>query len=295
MNKRINSKLALGTAQFGMDYGLNNKRGKIPKKEVFEILNFAVQDGIDILDTAHAYGESEKTIGEFIRENTCNFKIVSKLPSYALDEAEKAFYESLKRLNVDRIYAYLIHDFKSFTEKTKTWDILKQLRIQGRVQKIGFSLYHPKEVEYLLEKKFQVDIVQVPYSVFDQRFSNMFPLLKERGVEIHARSVFLQGLMFKQPSLIKETFLKIKNKLLALRSLSKQINVLLSALCIDFAILNQSIDKVIVGVDTLRHIEENVKALDYQHKIKKVYNDLLVLKEDDHSIILPTNWNHRGK
>lgn len=290
MNKRINSKLALGTTQFGMDYGLNNKRGKIPKKEVFEILNFAVQDGIDILDTAHAYGESEKTIGEFIRENTCNFKIVSKLPSYALDEAEKAFYESLKRLNVDRIYAYLIHDFKSFTEKTKTWDILKQLRMQGRVEKIGFSLYCPEEVEYLLAKKIQIDIIQIPFSIFDQRFSNILPLLKKKDIEVHVRSIFLQGLIFKSPDELEANLTQIKDKLFFLRSISQKINIPLSAICINFALLNKYIDKVVIGVDNLKHLQQNIEALTYQNDVKNMYDKLISLKENNENIILPINW-----
>ena len=101
-------KLALGTAQFGMDYGINNKEGEIKKEGVFSILELAHSKGIDALDTAYAYGNSEKKIGEFIKEKNIKFKIISKLPPKC-KSPEKIVDKSLKRLNCAKIYAYMIH------------------------------------------------------------------------------------------------------------------------------------------------------------------------------------------
>jgi len=286
------SKLVLGTAQFGMDYGINNTRGKVPQTEVFEILEKALESGIDMLDVAYDYGDSERIIGQFLQKNKSNFKIVSKLPPDNSENTEKFLYESLEKLNSGRIYGYLVHDFKSFLEKAEIWNILKQLKAQNKVEKIGFSLYHPKEIEYLLEKNIQLDIVQVPFSIFDQRFSKIFPLLKEKGVEIHVRSIFLQGLVFKNPDGLKGNFGKSKDKLLFLRSLSKEINIPFPAIFINFAILNNFIDKVIIGIDSIENLRENIGSLSHQARIKDIYNKLLSLKEDDENIILPINWGN---
>ncbi len=288
-------KLALGTAQFGLDYGINNKKGKIPRKEVFEILNYANEKGIDTLDTSYYYGDSEKIIGEFIKENKSKFKIVSKISanesSNDLESIKNSFNESLNRLNLDKIDKCLIHNFESFLENPETWVILKQFKSQGKVKKIGFSMYSLKEIEYILQNNIEVDIVQVPFSIFDQRFSKIFPLLKEKGVEIYVRSVFLQGLVFKDPDQLEETFIKIKEKLLDLKSISKETGVPISSLCINFATLNEYVDKVIVGVDSIENLQENIKSLKDKDKVKDVYLQLLNLKEDDENIILPINWD----
>jgi len=287
----INLKLALGTVQFGLDYGINNKEGKIPKDNVFEILKFAFENDISVLDTAHSYGDSESIIGEFVRKNKSNFKIVSKISSTNPKDTEKFFKESLKKLNIDCIYGYLLHNFKSFLENKESWSKLEHLKAEGKVEKIGFSLYYPEEVKYLLENDISFDVIQVPFSIFDQRFSKIFPLLKEKGVEIHVRSIFLQGLMFKDPNGLEEKFIKIKDKLLTLLSISEETKIPISALCINFASLNKNIDKVLVGVDCLENLKNNIRALGSQKEVKKVYEKLLKLKEDDEEIILPFNWN----
>lgn len=283
-------KLALGTAQFGLDYGINNKKGKIPAKEVFKILSCAVRNGINVLDTAYAYGDSEKVIGEFVRANKPDLKIVSKLPACDLEEVKKVFNESLKRLNLDKVYAYLIHDFKFFLEKTKTLDILEQLKIEGRIEKIGFSLYYPKEIEELLDKKIQVDIIQIPFSIFDQRFSQILPVLKERGIEVHARSIFLQGLLLSDPHKLEPCFENIKDKLFLLKLISQESNIPAPAICINFALLNSYIDKAVIGVDSIEHLQENIESLKYESDVKKAYRRLASLQEADENVILPINW-----
>lgn len=282
-------KLALGTAQFGMDYGINNPRGKIPKKEVFKILASALRNNIDTLDTAYSYGDSEKIIGEFIKENSTFFKIISKLPPG--QEPSQAIEESLKRLNLNQLYAYLIHDFNHFLKKREIWSNLKKFKQQGKVQKIGFSLYYTQEIEFLLEKNIVPDIIQVPFSIFDQRFSKLFPFLKEKGVEIHVRSTFLQGLIFKKPEKLEGNFIKIKDKITTLNSLSQQLNTPISTICLNFATLNIYVDKVIVGIDNLENLQENISSLQQQNQIKDIYPQLLNLKENNENIILPSNWS----
>jgi aryl-alcohol dehydrogenase-like predicted oxidoreductase len=284
-------KLALGTVQFGMDYGINNPRGKIPEKEVFEILSEAERNAINTLDTAHAYGESERLIGEYIKDKGAVFRVVSKLPPCGPEEAERVFYTSLERLRLDRLYGCLIHDFASFLKTPEIWEILKRLKAERKTGRVGFSLYYPEELEYLLEEKIEMDLVQVPFSVLDQRFLGRFPLLKDRGVEVHVRSVFLQGLLFMNPRGLKGNLSRAKDKLFILRTLSEQAGIPLSAICINFALLNDFIDRVIIGVDGIRNLSENLRALSYQDEVRDMYGKLLDLKEDDEDVILPSKWD----
>ena len=283
-------KLGLGTVQFGMDYGINNTRGKVLKEEAFEILKVAWNNGIDMLDTSALYGESEYVIGQFLKENNVPFKIISKLPPCDADDIETRLCESLKKLDRDRLFGYLVHHFDFFRENRHIWDFLQKAKLQKKVDKLGFSLYYPQEVEYLIRENVEFDMVQVPFSVFDQRFSGVLKVLREMNVEIHVRSVFLQGLVFKNALTMHGIFENFKDKLSSLHSISQDIGIPISALCLNFAVLNEYIDKVIIGIDSLSNLQENINALKYQDRVGDVYNSLLDLKEDNEKIILPFNW-----
>jgi len=287
------NKIALGTVQFGMDYGISNKRGKIPRDEVFEILKEAFESGIDTLDTAYLYCESETVIGDFIKKYKKQFKVVTKSPDCKIEQIEDLFYLSLKKLNIGRVYGYLIHNFQHYKENPKIWNILEKLKAENKIQKIGLSLYYPSELEYLLNKKIKIDIIQVPYSIFDRRFEPFFIELKNRNVEIHVRSVFLQGLVFKNPEELDGYFTKIKEKISSLNSLSMKYNIPIGALCLNFAILDNSVDRVIVGVDSIKNFKENVSALNYLTDVENILQELSQFKEDDENIILPVNWKVR--
>jgi aryl-alcohol dehydrogenase-like predicted oxidoreductase len=283
-------KLGLGTIQFGMDYGINNTRGKVLKEEAFEILKVAWNNGIDMLDTSALYGESEYVIGQFLKENNVPFKIISKLPPCDADDIETRLCESLKKLDRDRLFGYLVHHFDFFRENRHIWDFLQKAKLQKKFDKLGFSLYYPQEVEYLIKENVEFDMVQVPFSVFDQRFSGALKVLREGNVEIHVRSVFLQGLVFKNALTMHGIFENFKDKLSSLHSISQDIGIPISALCLNFAVLNEYIDKVIIGTDSLSNLQENINALKYQDRVGDVYNSLLDLKEDNEKIILPFNW-----
>jgi aryl-alcohol dehydrogenase-like predicted oxidoreductase len=285
------TKLSLGTVQFGLAYGINNKRGKIPKEEAFLILREAFEQDIHYLDTAYSYGNSEEIIGEFIRNHRIDFKIVSKLPSGKSQNVRSAWKLSAQRLNVHNLYGYLIHSFDCFAQNPRVWQDLIELKDAGKVEKIGFSLYYPKELEYLLERELNIDLVQIPYSIFDQRFAQYLPVLNGRKVEIHTRSVFLQGLVFKDPDEVDKTFSKMKPKLRLLRRLSSDFSVPLSAICLNFVLLHELIDRIVIGVDSLENLKENLQSLKYQNTVKEIYNDLLQLKEDDENLTVPTRWS----
>jgi len=282
------SKLALGTAQFGLDYGINNVRGKVPDREVTEILDFAADNGIETLDTAAAYGDSEERIGRYLASGSRRFQIISKLQKGATD-LTKALADSLARLQVGSLYGFLLHDFRAYENEPTIWETLKKLRSQGKVKKIGFSLYYPAELERLLTAGLQFDLVQLPYNLFDCRFERYFDRLKKAGVEIYVRSLFLQGLFFRPVDLLSAHFNGVKGKLKALRDLSARHNISLLELCLGFALANRAIDKAVVGVDSLANLREIVAAERSSQEISWL-PELAEMKEEDEAIILPFKW-----
>jgi sialic acid synthase SpsE/aryl-alcohol dehydrogenase-like predicted oxidoreductase len=291
-NKLISSgKLCLGSAQFGMDYGINNPRGKIPKKEVFEIFSYAYDSGVGFLDTASAYGESEKIIGEFHKNTRKRFNVISKFSIQGSKSSLRKIAEaSLKNLHVDRLYGYCFHNFNDYRQKPRLLEDLNDLKTDGLIQKTGCSLYYPEELEFILSGGLKIDFVQVPYSIFDRRFEKYFEVLKNKGIEIHVRSVFLQGLVFKKPRELDEILTKTTDKIQRLEDLSQKSKIPIYALCLGFALSNRSIDVATVGVDSTDNLKEILSWSDYRRGFSAVKHELATLRVDDEQIVIPLNW-----
>jgi aryl-alcohol dehydrogenase-like predicted oxidoreductase len=285
------AKIALGTVQFGLAYGISNKKGQVSYGEVKDILRLSTKAGIDTLDTAYDYGTSEEVLGKVLKDEMLQYKIVSKLPVIETSrELNEAIETSLRRLNQAKIYGYLIHDFDSFINKPNLWNELKKFKRQKVIQKIGFSLYYPHQLETLEKCQVDYDMIQVPFNVFDQRFVSFFPKLRERGVEIHTRSIFLQGLFFKKLSELPEHFNSIKNKIIGVQDIANKHHIQLNELLLGFGLLNENIDRIIIGVDSIEHLQKNLTVLNSIDKIKQIRDLLFPFKEEDEAIILPFNW-----
>lgn len=284
-------KIALGSAQFGMDYGINNQRGVIPKKEVFTILQKAIDSGINIVDTANDYGSSLKVIGEFIKDNPAHrlLKIVSKDKCCYKKEIAKNIEYTLGVLNIKSLYGFLIHDFDQYKNNPEIWDELLNLKKEGRVKKIGFSLYFPKQLERIIDDDLEFDLIQIPYNLFDRRFEKYLKILKSRGVELHVRSIFMQGLFFRHLDDLDDFFEPIKNNIKEIQRISESYSISISSLCLKFVDKNKFIDTGIIGVDSLDNLLENLKfsEIDLSDRIFEALKKMEVKNED---IIVPSNW-----
>ena len=283
-------KIALGTVQFGLDYGINNKSGQVKYSEVNKILETAYKKNINLLDTSIAYGNSEQVIGDILKQNKYDFAIVTKYYNPKNIKFEQVINNSLNNLNQKSINGYLLHHFNVYENNKNIWNNFIQLKRNGITEKTGFSLYHTKELEIILEDNIEFDIVQIPYSIFDRRFEDYFEILSNKKVEINVRSVFLQGLVFKKEDELSDHFSKIKPKLRLLQQISAENNLPISSICINFAVNNKFIDKVIIGVDNNKNLCENLKSLEDKEKDCSLYDKLDFLKEKDENIILPINW-----
>lgn len=246
------NKLGLGTVQFGIPYGISNTKGQTSEAEVGNILSFAFEQGIDLLDTAPAYGNAEEVLG---RNKVSRFKLVSKYIYPPEKGMIKGLLEkTLHDLCVDSLYGYLAHRPLALINEPQQWQELKQFKENGRVQKIGYSLNAPEELDALLEKEMIPDLVQVPYNYFDQRFREKLIMLKSKGCEIHSRSAFLQGLFFMDPAKLDPFFDEIKPALRFLQSSTE----FLSEMLLRFVIEQPFIDKVIIGIENREQLILNL-------------------------------------
>ncbi len=283
-------KLILGSAQFGLNYGINNKNGKIKIPEVFKILDYAISHGIKEIDTATAYGNAQQVIGEYLRKRKQRLKIITKCSGTNASEIENEVNTSLSNLGMEKIHGLLIHKFDSYKRNKEIYKKLIALKREKCVDKIGFSLYFPKEAEYLLKQKIPIDILEIPYNLFDRRFEVLFKEFKRKKIKIYARSIFLQGLFFKKENELGVFFKRMGDRIKSLNEIAYKNSLPLSVICLNFVQLNKNIDKILVGVDSLDNLKENAEAFNAVKKVKRIYNDLLCLKLDNEKIILPINW-----
>lgn len=274
-------KLILGTVQFGVQYGINSA-GRPSEEAVKGILAAAAKGGIDTLDTSSAYGNSEEILGECITHEE-GFKIVSKYPKGEMPVGEM-FKSSLNRLKVDKLYGYLLHHFEVYNNNPKIWDEFVALKESGKVQKIGFSLYTPEELQFILDNKSPFDLIQVPFNIFDKKFLPLMKEVHEKGVEIHVRSTFLQGLFFKDREALPEKLKPMKKYLLQLDEFSKQSGLSISETALNYNLHNPYIDGVLIGVDNVSQLIMNLAS------VKDTTIDVNIeVKEKE--LLNPVNWN----
>jgi aryl-alcohol dehydrogenase-like predicted oxidoreductase len=272
------SKLGLGTVQFGTNYGISNSNGKTESSEVEKILNTAVTYNIMYLDTAAAYGNAEKLLGQF---DLKKFRIVSKfMPPANGSSVKEELQQSLTDLNLENVYAYMAHRPLSLLDDSTIWSDLKKLKNQRKIDKIGFSLNDPQELNLLLKKKYVPDIVQVPYNYFDQRFEKQLIELKNKGCEIHTRSAFLQGLFFMKGAALSSFFDEVKPILEKLQGIYQD----LAAELLNYTIEKEFIDQVIIGVENNAQFLKNIASIGQGQSLPDLNNFI------SEKILVPSFW-----
>jgi aryl-alcohol dehydrogenase-like predicted oxidoreductase len=263
-------KLALGTAQFGFDYGISNTQGQVPLLEVRRILELAHQRGIDTLDTASLYGDSQAVLGE-VDDLAREFRIITKTIAFDgepvgkedLKNLDTAFKQSLAELRRKRVDGLLVHHAADLLAKNgeSVFDRLSEYKNSGRVEKIGASLYTPDEATRLLDN-FDIDLVQIPMNLMDRRMleSGILDQLKKAGVEIHARSAFLQGLLLMLPESIPDSFSAARPFVERIQSRAASLGVSVAALSLAYLDSIPQIDRIVIGVNNAKQLSELLDA-----------------------------------
>ena len=287
-----NNKIVLGTAQFGLNYGIANKAGKISIKDIRKIKSLSLKKGMTTLETAQAYGNSEEIIGDI---NFKNFNHISKIQldtnkntSNYKKVLDKLVRNSLKKLRLKKIYAFLFHNSDDLLSKNgKTiFKALNDLKKKGIVMNLGVAVYNVTELE-VLTKKFKFDIISIPFNLFDRRFenSNIIKKLKENNVKIYGRSIFLQGLLLMNVKNLPKYFKRWKKLFYNFEKFAFKRKFEKFHLCLNYALNSEILDKVIIGVDNFNQFKKVFKVSLQNKKIffpnfGKVDNDL----------IIPTKW-----
>lgn len=287
------SKLTLGTAQFGLNYGVANKIGKIKYSEAKEIINYAEKNNIKTIDTASAYGESEKLLGQI---GISGFDVVTKLPKIVnpIKNFENWFKDSLnlslQRLKINKLSTIMIHNSDDlFGENGKSLiKFLYQAKENSIVDNIGISIYSPNEINKILNV-FNFDVIQAPLNPFDNRIvtSGWMDELYKRDIKVHIRSIFLQGLLLMPYEKIPKYFYKFKSNLKQWHDWNINNNFTSIETCIGFINSFERIDKIIVGIDNLNQLQEIIKLINIRdNKFKNM--DLV---SNDINLIDPSRWS----
>lgn len=289
-------KLGLGSAQFGEKYGITNSVGSLGEKKISDILNIARLNNIKFIDTAVSYSSSEKLIGK-LTDISDKFNIITKTPKFQnirilnsdITKLRSYFFASLKKLNKKCLYALLIHrpeDLKK-SNGEKLFDEMISLRKQKLVKKIGVSFSTTDSLNYVISK-FPVDIIQIPVNIFNHDFlkNNMLKRLKAKKIEIHARSILLQGALLDEHKTDNNILIKLRPflKRLTLELEKKKISVLRASIL--FVDQFKEIDVGIFGV--LDQYE--LKQISIEHKKKLKNLDFLNKFSIDEKINNPIYW-----
>lgn len=287
-------KLALGTAQFGLDYGISNSTGRTPPDEVKRILISAKEKGIDTLDTAVAYGDSETVLGCI---GVSDWHVVSKVPPVQKSDMSGKQWvrhhlrKSLERLGIARLDGLLLHHYSDLlgAEGRQIAAGLREAKADGLVGKVGYSIYSPQPLTELIQIM-PPDLIQVPLNVIDQRLvtSGWLNRLLDMGVEVHTRSVFMQGLLLMTPEKRPPNFNKWNELLLRWDAVVGGCGEQALALCLGFAKMHLGISRVVVGVESRTHLDQLLEIWDRAESF-----DAAGLACDDPQLVEPSNWQRK--
>jgi len=265
------ARLGLGTVQFGLDYGISNRDGRPSEAEVAAILAHAVDAGVGYLDTAASYADAEVLIGRHLPAHH-DLRIVTKLPPLKADSARgnrveltmRAMETSLERLRLTKVHAVLVHSVGDLAEPG--WETLVEalrlIKQKALATRVGVSIYDEGDLD-LVQSRFEPELVQFPLNVLDRRlvFTGRLAALKGAGVELHARSVFLQGLLLMPAKALPQFFAPLRAALEKLQARWAAAEVPPLAACLHYVLGQSQVDAAIVGVNRVHEFNEIAAAL----------------------------------
>ncbi|TVZ56197.1 aryl-alcohol dehydrogenase-like predicted oxidoreductase [Lutibacter sp. Hel_I_33_5] len=289
----IENKLILGTVQFGLNYGINNQGGKPSSKRVKEILDTAFENKIKILDTAEAYGDSQKVIGEYHRKSKNAFQIITKFSAsvkFLPSNIRERVLKNLEILQIDSLYCYMFHSFSDFkTYFAKYRKELLVLKKEKIIRKIGVSIYSNNELEEVLKFN-EVEVIQLPFNLLDNKSKRgeIISKAKKKEIEIHTRSVFLQGLFFKKTDEFHGNLIRLKSSIIKLKNLCCK-GYEMNDLALNYVYQQKNINNVLIGVDTVQQLQQNLYSINKSIS-KKQIETIDNINFNETELLNPSNW-----
>lgn len=286
------SKLILGTVQFGLNYGVNNKLGQMSILEAHEILDLALKSGVKTLDTAAAYGTSEQVIGDFIKLKDQNpFNVITKLALKDGITWESSLKNSQINLGIGQIDTLMFHSYRDYANtKGQLQELLSSQKGKG-FNKLGVSVYTNEELVAVATDE-HIDLVQAPFNLLDNNSLRGEALrkCKEHNKEVHTRSAYLQGLFFMEDRDLPERLRPLRKELGVIHDISKDAGISIGALALSYALSKPYIDGVLIGVDSLNQLEQNMLWAQTQN-LESHFEIIDNLMVEEVSLLNPVNWN----
>ncbi|MFA6260127.1 MAG: aldo/keto reductase [Bacteroidia bacterium] len=285
----MKQKLILGTVQFGLNYGINNLTGKPDSDAVTEILDSAFANGINSLDTADVYGDAIQQIGAYHRSHAHTFKILSKFKGARPGELEGLAEASLHKLHILCFEVYAYHSMADYLGQPFLKKELEALKAKGLIRKIGISVYTNEELEQVAMDPV-IDVIQLPFNLLDNmnQRGKYIAIARKNGKEIHTRSAFLQGLFFMHEASIPEKLHPLKPYLQTLQTLCKEESTAMLTAALSYAVCNDQIDHVLIGVDTKDQLIHNLAAIQCNNHFSQRVDQQIHVSET--ALLNPTNW-----
>lgn len=285
-------KLALGTVQFGLNYGVANVTGRVTTQEASAILRRAQECCMDTLDTAIAYGDSEAVLGQL---DVGRWKVITKLPAVPDDCRDVAQWvrnqikQSMTRLRVAQLYGVLLHRPAELLGHMgpALYAALQSIKFEGMTHKIGVSVYGPTELDALFNA-YAFDLVQAPLHILDRSLveSGWAKRLHDKGIEVHTRSTFLQGLLLMPPSQRPAKFNRWADVWNEWDGWLAREGLTPLQACLRYVSNLSDIDRVVIGVDSANQLTQIVEATEGE------LNDLPEFNTSrDARLINPASWS----
>jgi len=280
-----------------MNYGISNQDGQTAVEEVTEILAVAQRNDVRVIDTAALYGSSEEVLGNALPAEH-QFKLVTKTIRFDADRItpadasllEQTFVSSLQKLRCSYVYGLMIHNVADVLayEGYRLMDSLAALKQRGLATKIGVSVYSAEQIEMVLER-FEIDLIQLPINVLDQRLlqGGQLAKLKAAGIEIHARSAFLQGLLLMEPENLPEHFAPIRQHLRRYHDFLREYCISPVQAALGFLEAHEEIDVIVCGVNNHHQLIELCQASGPLPDV-----DFTSFALDDTAILNPSQWRN---
>jgi len=284
------NKIILGTAQFGLDYGINNLAGKPSREQVFMMLEYAAKQGIGLLDTADAYGTATDLLGDFNSMHPGLYSINTKFKGNQ-EPLSKQLSNTIELLKLKAINTYYFHNYTDLIDYPELLQELVVLKQKNRIKQIGVSVYDNYEFNAVINIP-EIDVIQFPFNLLDnlsQRGPQM-KLARNRGKVLQVRSVFLQGLFFKPMMDLPSKLKPLLPYLERIHEIAKKARVSIEQLALSYVLQQDEIDNVIYGVDSIEQLKKNIEMSKVEI-IENIFETVNQINVKEIELLYPKNWN----
>lgn len=284
----LSNKLCIGTVQFGLNYGIANKKGQVKIREMKRILEYAQKNSIKSIDTAKVYGQSEESLGFFLKGSTKKWDITTKIDH--LDTSlSTQIKDSKKKLTV-KPNVLLAHSVNLFMNSTFQSEI-QSMKNNYSLSSIGVSIYNEEDIYTVLKANNKPDVIQLPLNILDSSLyrKGLLKKLANENIEIQVRSAFLQGLFYLSDSALEESFKDVIPYLKKLKSIAADSGLTLSELSLLWLVSLKEVNKVIIGVDNVNQLKIHLDTLK-KNIDSSVFKEALSIHYENENILNPSLW-----